>query len=668
MELLNLTLAELLAFVVPLSAAVIALYFYDRSRRRRVVSTLYFWPRRRAYPMTTRRRRLQQPWSLLLQLLAAIFILLAIADLRFSGTSQTPRHHVVILETSAWMSAPAVAGQPDTLLDLVRTRTSAFLDALPSGDPVLLIQGDANPMVVQGFTTNRTALRESLESLQPNWTAANLADAIELAKSVLRLAATSSGSDDLTTSDAVGEIVYIGGGRVSPEVLGRVDTSGLPFLRYIAVGEDVDDVGLTRVSAERDPADPKRWRVVAGVHNHSDRPRSVRVEFEFEQRPLGYKAVTIPPDEAQEVIFHLGTERAGALSAALAEEDGFAGNNRALLNLPPFRRRVVRFATERESLWRPLLSATPAVQAVFASTSDTTKPDLEVFDRTAPAAPTAGFFIEPPRNDSPIPVARTVGRTRVEQWLSNHPIAEGLRSQDLMLARTQVFAPEPGDVVVAETAEGPVVVARERDGRKTVVYGFDPLESQLANRLVTPLLFANMLRWFAPDLFMSRQVLAGSPGLVETLVDVEDERQVTVRSPETSNLPWSLADGRLRFFMPTPGNVDVKTPFQEAGWSLTLPELGTSRWEPPERTLRGVPPPSAVVVGLGFPLWPWLTLLAVVCWLLDWTCYGRVSPPRSVSAGASTGRFESAPLSGLNMTPPSSPREYEPVGQSREVR
>ena len=49
MELLNLTLAELLAFVVPLSAAVIALYFYDRSRRRRVVSTLYFWPRRRAY-------------------------------------------------------------------------------------------------------------------------------------------------------------------------------------------------------------------------------------------------------------------------------------------------------------------------------------------------------------------------------------------------------------------------------------------------------------------------------------------------------------------------------------------------------------------------------------------------------------------------------------------
>ena len=667
MELLNLTLAELLAFVVPLSAAVIALYFYDRSRRRRVVSTLTFWPRRPAYPMTTRRRRLQQPWSLLLQLLAAIFILLAIADLRFSGASQTPRHHVVILEASAWMSAPAAPGQTGTLLNLARNRASAFLDALPSGDPVLLIQGDANPMVVQGFTTNRTALRESLDSLQPNWTAANLADAIELAKSVLRLAATSSSaSDDLTASDAVGEIVYIGGGRVSPEVLGRVDTSGLPFLRYIAVGEDVDDVGLTRVSAEREPADPKRWRVVAAVHNHSERPRSVRVEFEFERQPLGYKAVTIPPDRAQEVIFHLGTERAGALSAALAEEDGFAGNNRALLRLPPLRRRVVRFTTERESRWRPLLSAMPAVRAVFANAPNAPEPDLEVSDRTSLAA-TAGLLIQPPRDTSPIPIARTVGRTRIAQWLSNHPIADGLHTQDLTLARTHVFAPEPGDIVVAETAEGPVIVARETDGRKTVVYGFDPLESQLANRLVTPLLFANTLRWFSPDLFLSRQVSAGSPGLIETPVDAESEQDITVRSPETSNLPWSLTDGRLRFFMPTPGNVEVKTPFREAGWSLTLPELGTTRWEPPEGTLHGVPPPSAVAVGLGFPLWPWLTLLAVICWLVDWAYYGRVSPPRSASA-ASAGRHDAGAPSSLNITPPASPREYEPVGQSTEVR
>ena len=668
MELLSLTLAELLAFVVPISAAVVALYFYDRSRRRRVVSTLRFWPRRPVYLMTTRRRRLQQPWSLLLQLLAALFILLAIADLRFSGSGRASRHHVVILETSAWMSAAAAEGQSGTLLDRARDRASAFLDALPADDPVLLIQGDANPMVVQGFTTNRTAFRESLDSLQPSWTAANLADAVELAKSVLRLAAASNGAGGLGASKAVGEIVYIGGGRVSPEVLGRVDTSDLPFLRYIAVGEEVDDVGLTRVSAQREPADPRRWRVVAEVHNHSNRPRPVRLEFEFEQQRLGYKAVTVPAEQAQEVVFHLGTERAGALSALLAEEDGFAGNNRARLDLPPFRTRVVRFASQRGPLWRPLLSATPAVRAVFAASRDTIETDLEVFDRTAPDGATGGLFIEPPRAVSPIPVAGSVGRTRITQWVSHHPIAAGLRTQDLLLPRTLVFAPEPGDVVVAETQEGPVVVAREKEGRKTVVYGFDPLESRLANRLVTPLLFANTLRWFSPDLFISRQVLAGSPGLVETPVDAEDESEVAVRSAETSRLPWSLKDGRLRFFMPTPGNVEVRTPFREAGWSLTLPELGTARWEPPEGTLRGVPPPSAAAAGWGFPLWPWLALLAVVCWVIDWAYYGRVSPPRSVAAvRASAGRFNPITLGGPGAAQPPV-RDYEPVRQSRGAR
>ena len=670
MELLSLTLAELLAFAVPVSAAVVALYFYDRSRRRRVVSTLRFWPRRAVHLMTTRRRRLQQPWSLLLQLLAVLLLLLAVADLRFSGSSRASRHHVVILETSAWMSAAAGEGQSGALLDRARDRASAFLDALPADDPVLLIQGDANPMVVQGFTTDRAAFRESLDSLQPSWTAANLADAVELAKSVLRLAAASNGAGGLEASNAVGEIVYIGGGRVSPEVLGRVDTADLPFLRYIAVGEEVDDVGLTRVSAHREPADPKRWRVVAAVHNHSSRPRPVRLEFEFEQQRLGYKAVMVPAEQAREVVFHLGTERAGVLSARLAEEDGFAGNNRARLDLPPFRTRVVRFASRREPLWRPLLSATPAVRAVFAASRDiAVEPDLEVFDRTAPDSAPGGLFIEPPRAASPVPAARSAGRTRITRWASQHPIAAGLRTQDLLLPRALVFAPEPGDVVVAETREGPVVVAREREGRKTVVYGFDPLESRLANRLVTPLLFANTLRWFSPDLFISRQVLAGSPGLVETPVDAEDESEVAVRSAQMSSLPWSLQDGRLRFFMPAPGKVEVTTPFRKAGWSLTLPELGTARWEPPEGTLRGVPPPSVAAAGWGFPLWPWLALLAAACWLIDWTCYGRVSPPRSVAAAVPR---SASPLHPINLggagaaQPPV--RDYEPAGQSRGAR
>ena len=665
MELLNLTLAELLSVVVPIAAGLVALYFYDRSRRRRVVSTLRFWPRRPAYPMSTRRRRLQQPWSLLLQLLAAIFILLAIADLRFSGGGREPRHHVVIVETSAWMSAPTDEDGGGTLLDLARRRAAAFLDALPADDLVLLIRGDGNPMVVQGFTTNRVELREALDSLQASWTAANVGDALELAKSTLRLKAAHETAGDLTASNTVGEVAYIGSARVPPEMRGRIDTSDLPHFRYIAVGDKVDDVGLTHISAQRQPADPKRWRVVAEVHNHRDRAAAASVEFAFEGRRLGYKAVNIAPESRAEVIFHLGTEQAGILAASLADEDRFAGNNRAQLELPGFERQAVHVTTTRSSLWEPLFEATPMVQAVFSETADGEQGRLHIFDGRAPASRPSGIYLRPSPDNSPIRVVRSVGRSRVAAWASNHAVGQGLRTRDFELKETLILEAGPDDVVVAESEHGPVIVARESGGQKTVVYGFDPLASAVANQLVTPLLLANTLRWFAPNLFLSREVRAGPPGLVETALSGEDERDVSVVSEEDPNLPWSLVKNRLRFFMPVPGNVRVRTPFRESSWSLTLPELGSAHWETPENALHGVPPPSNAVTSLRFPLWPWLALLAVICWLVDWFYYGRMSPPRAGSGSPRpTQGFESRTLGDLAGSGSETP-SYEPaeVGQ-----
>ena len=110
MDLLNLTLGQFLAVFVPLAGGLVALYFYDRSRRRLVVSTLRFWPRRPAPPKTRRHKKLQQPLSLLLQVLAMLLLLLAVADLRFGSFGGPRRHHVLILETSAWMNAAAGGG------------------------------------------------------------------------------------------------------------------------------------------------------------------------------------------------------------------------------------------------------------------------------------------------------------------------------------------------------------------------------------------------------------------------------------------------------------------------------------------------------------------------------------------------------------------------------
>ena len=104
MYFLNLSFLQFLAVFGIISAISVALYLLDRSRRKLVVSTLRFWIAAEQPAVAARRRRIQQPWSLLLQLVSMALLLLAIAQLRLGTPAQAGRDHVIVLDTSAWMA------------------------------------------------------------------------------------------------------------------------------------------------------------------------------------------------------------------------------------------------------------------------------------------------------------------------------------------------------------------------------------------------------------------------------------------------------------------------------------------------------------------------------------------------------------------------------------
>ena len=82
MYFLNLSLFQFLAVFGSVSAISVALYLLDRARRKQVVSTLRFWVSAEQPAVAARRRRINQPWSLLLQLVSMALLVLAIAQLR----------------------------------------------------------------------------------------------------------------------------------------------------------------------------------------------------------------------------------------------------------------------------------------------------------------------------------------------------------------------------------------------------------------------------------------------------------------------------------------------------------------------------------------------------------------------------------------------------------
>lgn len=617
MGLLNLTLAQFLAVLLPVAAGLVALYFYDRSRRRIRVSTLRFWEQRAAPAVSRRHRKIQQPWSLILQLLAALLLLLAIADFQWTGSDE-PRHHAIVLDGSAAMLAQTASGA--TLMDDARQTALNYLDALPATDPVALIRADAAPSVVVGYTIDRERMRQAIEDFDAGWTALRLDAALELAQSSLYLALGEP--IDGPTPATLGETTYIGAGRLA---MGSEPLADLPYLRFIAVGDARDDLGITRFSATRPPTAPDVWQVSLELLNDSDTARPVTARIQFNQSPLGERTVQLAANSSSVVDFRIRTRSAGTLEASLEGDDTFAENNRVALDLPAASQLSITLDSNRAAQWQSLIAANPSIVV-----SDSAP--LRIADRGT-NHDDAQLWIDPRPEDSPVPIARRVSRPQITAWAPGHPVTDGLQETDVRLSAASVFDAEPGDIVLVTTTAGPIAIARERDGQRLVVLGFDLLDPAAAGRLTGPILFANAISWFAPEAFQSVAVEARPPGVLRLPLGTSDDSHVSVSTANGLQPIWFRRDDDLRLFRAEPGTVQVDTPSQSTRVSMTLPAPGQAIWQPPATVRRGIPDAAGGLGGIA--LWPWLSLLALALLVIDWRWFGDPSRPVSTSEATS---------------------------------
>ena len=160
MFLFNLSLFELLALTSAVSGVVVALYLLSRSRRKVVVPTLRFWQQATLPVPSSRRRRIQQPWSLILQLVSLALLLLAIAQLKVGDREKASRDHVVLLDSSSWMGARSARG---TLLDEAKVKAKAFVRALPRSDRVMVVRVDGLASPVTGMESDRGVLERAID-------------------------------------------------------------------------------------------------------------------------------------------------------------------------------------------------------------------------------------------------------------------------------------------------------------------------------------------------------------------------------------------------------------------------------------------------------------------------------------------------------------------------
>lgn len=619
MYLLNLTLGQFLAVFGSVAAVTVALYLLDRSRRRQVVASLRFWVAAQQPAVVKRRKRIQQPFSLLLQLLSIALLLLAVAQLRWGSPAGAPRDHVLILDTSAWMAANS-GGR--TLMDAARERARAYVRAVPLRDRVMLVRADALTTPATAFEPDRKKLEEAIRTSVPGATALNLDQALAFARRLQTQAGRRAG-----------EIVFAGAGRTG-ESDALTGPAPMPRnFRVLMTPDTVENCGLRKIGLRRSASDPDVWEIYVAMHNYGTAPRAVMLALAFGPSregasvAVGSRRLTLAPGADQEATFEYRTRAAGLLEAALLPHDDFPEDDNAILELPSQPVLPVTVYSEQPDLLRPVLDANPRLKPAYLPPSAYRADDhaqLVILDRFRPPSrpKVASIWIDPPPDGSPIPIRSRVNNVPFAHWHSDDPLAAGLRTKDFRLAAASVFEPAPGDIKVGEVQAGPVIVARP-DKPKTVVLGFHPALSAVRYELATPLLFGNILRWLDADIFRHSELTAGSVGTIKMML-APNVRASDVRVAQENGapVPFTVHDGGLHFYAGTPGVVRVLAGDHEYVYSLTLPQLWEARWQPPANVRHGVPR-FAAMGDSSIELWQWLALAGAAGLLLEWFLYGR---------------------------------------------
>ncbi len=616
MNWLALSPAEVAAVWSALAALALWLYLHHRRPQHRRVSTLRFWAS--VQPVAQpRRRRLREPWALLAQVLFVLLLILALANPRL-GITNEGRSVVIVLDTSIWSQMRPAGASP--WIDTERQEARRVLDSLPSADRVLLLPAEADAPPILPFTTDRGALRRAIAEVPTSSNTADIPRVLEMGRAAL------GGSRR-------GVLVYVGPGMLDERQARSLDEfravienpdddRGQPqfLVRLVGIEKPVQNRGITRLSLRRDAAQPDLWHLLTQLKNYSDTKSSVVLKLSVSGQPLGQRTISLSPGELANAENEFTWAEGGLLQAEISPSDALAADDRAVVNLPTFR--VIRVAVFPGNAPFPtdlltVLSSNPYLrtEVVTPAMNADVSPDVAIYqgsEMPSQLSFNSIYFLSGPASAGSHSV-------RVVGWNSQHPVTRWVRTHDVSVRNPAQLNMLSTDTILAST-EGnppaPLILAREQNGRRMLIIGFDPQKSNFPLQSAFPLLMAGGMEWMTHSVDESAESLSTGeldlPGPAARIISPSGRDVPFARKGQDVHL-LATETGMYRVVPPNGSlsgetSVAVNTPLLPAQrMTLTPPETARIESEPLQQP--------------GSDLWRWLVLLGIVALWLEWWLY-----------------------------------------------
>jgi Ca-activated chloride channel family protein len=531
-DLLSFQNPGMLLWLLPLGGTIVLLYLLKMRRRDLTVPATFLWPN-----LTTEVRanslfqRLRFNWLLVLQILALIFLVVALARPQTQQKGLPGEITVIVLDTSASMNATDLPGS--RYQEALRICRNLIDSARPS-DRISLIEAGPTPRVVFPLSNDSGRMRTALDSLAPS-------DAQNDVGEALRLAAALVGQEER------GRILLLSDGA-----FGEVNdfSAGKARLVFRQLGTSSENVAIIALGA----AETSEGRqVFCGLRNYGKKSADGMLSLFGDSKLFNSRRVVLNPksDGGWTDAVPTGTQ---VIEAKFEGDDLLKSDNyAAALADPNASIRVLLVGGEDPFIERAMTLDPRVTLDRAAKLPDTErengpsagKYDVVVFDGV-PEEPTKARGVLAFGVAGPASPVSANGSAKNPKFVSSeqHPLMRYVDMRDVYIDSMQKVQAKATGQVLAETKEGPLIVAAE--GRKRQIYvAFKPLDSDFPLQVGFPIFIANALEFLAAK--QTARIVAIQTGKTYTVAAKDD-------SPATLAMP----NGGKRTIRPTDGSYTLR--------------------------------------------------------------------------------------------------------------
>lgn len=467
---------------------ILLLYLLKQRRRRVQVSTLMFWDAiLQDEHSVTSLNRLRKLLSLLLQLLFVTLLALALARPVFSKDLLGARRIVVLLDTSASMTALEQSG---TRFAAARQEVEALVRSMTSGDSLMLVTSAERPDIAIPFSDSRKAILDTLDRLEVTHGSTDFRGAFELLK-------------NLPPDHRETWVYVVSDGAFDPV---EMEVPEKMALAYVRVGEAKENVGITAFQLRPLPTSPRDYEILFEVSNETERQQRIPFEVRVEGILVDADELVLEAGSRQTRSLRQFTREGGEVEVLLDYQDAFPLDNAAYAVLPRPEPIPVLLVTEGNLFLESALltddeivlrTEAPSAYA-HASTPEesASRPEVLIFDRWAPDTTPQGnaIFIGAWPVDLGVEKTGELEKPLVTDWDKDHPVNRHLHLANISIQKA-FSVTAPGDFQgLIQAFDDPLVLYRETPQGKTLLVTFDTTTSDLPLRVAFPILIANTVR------------------------------------------------------------------------------------------------------------------------------------------------------------------------------